>query len=137
MKTPLGIRFAALVIDYLFVWALQLYLIVRYGRPTEDGSLGISLFSTPGLCLIGFWTLWLVIPEWLWGATLGKKIFGLRVTSASGGPLSFGSALGRRLCDLFDFWASFGIVAAICRSKSPLGQRLGDRAADAIVVRKS
>jgi uncharacterized RDD family membrane protein YckC len=78
--------------------------------------------------------LWLVVPEWLWGATLGKKILGLRVQKADGSRLGFGSALLRRVCDLFDFWMSVGLVATICHLKSAKGQRVGDMAAGAEVV---
>jgi uncharacterized RDD family membrane protein YckC len=132
MKDILGPRFGAFAIDYITVFAVNIAHIQAVGEPTSDG--GYQVTGLPALVGPGFWLLWMVVPEWLWGATLGKKILGLRVRKADGSRLGFGGALLRRVCDLFDFWMSFGLVATICHLKTAKGQRVGDMAAGTVVV---
>ncbi|MBI5381321.1 MAG: RDD family protein [Opitutae bacterium] len=132
MKDILGPRFGAFAIDYIVVFAVDMAYIRAVGQTTSEG--GYQVTGLPALVGPGFWLLWMVVPEWLWGATLGKKILGLRVQKADGSRLGFGGALLRRVCDLFDFWMSFGLVATICHLKSAKGQRVGDMAAGAEVI---
>ncbi len=132
MKDILGPRFGAFAIDYIVVFAVFFFHARYWGEHMPDGS--YRLTGLPALLEPAFWLVWLVIPEWLWGATLGKKILGLRVQKTDGSALSFGAALLRRVCDVFDFWMSFGLVATICHLKTAKGQRVGDMAAGAMVV---
>ena len=132
MKDMLGPRFGAFAIDYLVFFAAFISHTVTFGQKMPDG--GYQTSGLAGLFVPTFWLLWFVIPEWLWGATVGKKILGLKVQKADGGRLAFGSAILRRVCDLFDFWMCFGLVATICHLKTAKGQRVGDMAAGAVVV---
>ncbi len=70
--------------------------------------------------------------EWLFGATIGKIIFGMRVISAEGGPCSFGQAVSRGLWRYID-GLFFGVVA-YSEMKPPMFQRLGDKKASTLVV---
>jgi len=70
------------------------------------------------------------------GATIGKMMFGLRVKSENGAPVTFGGALIRNLLYYVDAFFC-GIVGYAFMSKSPLQQRLGDKAGKAVVVTKS
>ena len=133
MKDLLGPRFGAFAIDYFAVVAAFGAYVRAVGHVTSDGSYQVT--GLPALAVPAFWVLWLAIPEWLWGATLGKKIIGLRVRKADGSSFGFGDALLRRVCDLFDFWTSFGLVATICHLKTAKRQRVGDMAAGTVVVR--
>ena len=80
----------------------------------------------------GYW----IVLERLWGTTVGKRIFGLRVTSRDGTPLTWGQSFGRNLMRLIDgipfvipYLVGF-IVAATDDEKA----RLGDRVAHTTVV---
>lgn len=132
MKSTLGPRFGAFAIDYMIFFAADIACIFALGQPNNNGTFQVA--GWPGLVPLAFWLLWLVVPEWLWGATLGKKILGLKVQTADGRRLSFGSALIRRACDFFDFWISCGLVAIISYLKTSRGQRLGDMAAEVQVI---
>ena len=132
MKDILGPRFGAFAIDYMVVLVFCSFHVRMFGERMPDG--GYQVTGLPVLAVPGFWFVWLVAPEWLWGATLGKKILGLQVQKIDGSRLGFGGALLRRACDLFDFWMSFGLVATICHLKGSKGQRVGDMAAGAVVV---
>jgi uncharacterized RDD family membrane protein YckC len=80
----LGIRFLAGLVDYLI-------LVVTWAIPVSlRGNVSSVASTAEG-------ALWSMIPvfgfflcEGLWGATPGKKLFGLRVTSVDGGVASWG-----------------------------------------------
>ncbi len=79
-----------------------------------------------------------VIFEVYRGATPGKAIFNLEVTQSDGSPLSWSSSLLRNLlrtADFFPFFYCAGLVSMVLNRRF---QRLGDIAADTVVVyRKS
>lgn len=75
------------------------------------------------------------VGETLWGRSPGKALLGLRVLRTDGRPLDPASAWLRnlvRLVDLLPVPYGVGVVAAL---RSPLAQRLGDRAATFVVAR--
>jgi uncharacterized RDD family membrane protein YckC len=69
------------------------------------------------------------------GMTLGKRIVGIRVVDEEGDVAGFGAAIVRNLLRLVD-GLFFYLVGAIFALTSPRGQRLGDRAAHTLVVRR-
>ena len=73
--------------------------------------------------------------ESAWGATVGKRLVGLRVTMANGGTLTGRAVVLRTLGRVIDCFLLSPIVAAIFVWVSPRNQRLGDRWAGTIVVR--
>lgn len=76
--------------------------------------------------------LYFAVFEWLYGATPGKLILGMRVVQEDGRPCSLKSALIRGFLRLFDGFL-FGAVAYSFMS-APLYQRLGDKNAETVVV---
>jgi uncharacterized RDD family membrane protein YckC len=72
------------------------------------------------------------------GATLGKLALGLRVVKTDGTPISWGEAVVRnllRIVDIFPYVIPY-LLGAIFVWNSPTCQRLGDRAANTVVVRR-
>ena len=76
--------------------------------------------------------LYFVIFEWLYGATPGKLILGMRVIQQNGAPCRLGAALIRGLLRFIDGFF-FGVVA-FSVMHPPLYQRVGDKSAKTIVV---
>jgi uncharacterized RDD family membrane protein YckC len=76
-----------------------------------------------------------IVLEGLHGATLGKLIFGLVTISEDGSPCGLKQALKRSLAILVDS-LFFGIPAAVSMSKSPKQQRIGDKWARTMVVKR-
>lgn len=70
----------------------------------------------------------------LMGTTPGKRIFGLAIMSADGGPASFRQYAAREFIGLGEFQMTGGAAAVIAALISPRAQRLGDLAANTIVV---
>jgi uncharacterized RDD family membrane protein YckC len=76
-----------------------------------------------------------VVCEAATGATLGKRMVGIRVVGEDGEHLTFGAAIVRNLLRLVDC-LFFYLVGGIFALTSPRRQRLGDRAAHTLVVRR-
>lgn len=72
--------------------------------------------------------------EWLYGATPGKLVLGLRVVKVDGAMCDFRSALVRGLYRYID-GLFLGLPAYFSMKEYP-HQRLGDKAANTIVVRR-
>lgn len=74
--------------------------------------------------------------EWLWrGQTPGKKLLRLRVVDAEGLKLAFHQIVMRNLLRFVDSLPFFYVVGGVASAISPRFQRLGDIAANTIVVR--
>jgi len=69
------------------------------------------------------------------GATLGKRILGLRVVKIDGSPIGWSESIIRNLLRIIDGLFAY-LVGAILIWTSPQRQRLGDRVAKTVVVRR-
>jgi len=77
-----------------------------------------------------------IVMEAMRGATLGKMLLRLRVVKTDGSPISWSESVIRNLLRIIDALPTAYIVGAILIWTSPLRQRLGDRAAKTVVVRR-
>jgi uncharacterized RDD family membrane protein YckC len=120
-----GMRFLALLIDGIIIGAV-------------GGLLAFILRNAPGFSggLIGLLAIaYFIVMEATQGATVGKMALGLRVVKMDGSPISWSESVIRNLLRIID--GLFGyLVGAILIWTSPLKQRLGDRVANTVVIRK-
>lgn len=100
----------------------------------NDEDLTIRLISGV-MATIGF-IFYNAICEAYYGATLGKLLLGIHVVNRKGEQISFGSAFVRALVFFIDQFF-FGIVAYLSMKGSALQQRLGDKWAGTVVVKRS
>ena len=100
--------------------------------PVEEGS---NVTGGPAILwfLLGF--AYYVVLEATVGATVGKLFLGMRVTKTDGAPVGWGASFIRNLLRVVDGIA-FYLVASILVWNSPERQRLGDRLASTVVVRR-
>ena len=94
--------------------------------------------DTAGIvALLVFFSLWFnyfAFCEWRWGQTIGKNATGLEVRSLDGAEkLNFFQASIRNLLRLIDFVVIGELMVATTARK----QRLGDKAAKTVVVRRA
>lgn len=76
-----------------------------------------------------------IATEWLWrGQSLGKRMLRLRVVDARGLRLTFPQVALRNLLRFVDGLPAFYLVGGVTALVSARGQRLGDLAADTLVV---
>jgi len=136
-----GIRFAAQLIDgvvlVVLFWGLGYIIGGATGNLTEDG---FQMTGGPALLLISLdsmlWLVYFILAEGLGnGQSLGKKLVGIRVVNPGGGRISFNQAIIRNVLRMVDGLACY-LVGAVLVWRSPRKQRLGDRVADTVVVRK-
>jgi uncharacterized RDD family membrane protein YckC len=103
---------------------------------------GIVLAAIPGLgtglrLIVLFLVYWgyPILLEALWeGRTVGKRVLGLQVVSADGGPVGWMAAIARNLLrtvDMLPFGYALGLVSCLADAH---GRRLGDLAAGTLVV---
>lgn len=77
-----------------------------------------------------------IATEWLWrGQTLGKRLLSLRVVDAQGLKLQRAQVVIRNLLRPVDALPAFYLVGGVASSVTARGQRLGDLAANTVVVR--
>jgi len=120
-----GPRFLALLIDSIIIGVVGAILGVIF-----KNSPGLSGGVTGLLALAYF-----IVLEATQGATLGKMALGLRVTRTDGAPISWTESIIRNLLRIIDGLFVY-LVGAILIWTSPLKQRLGDRVAKTVVVRR-
>lgn len=79
-----------------------------------------------------------ILLEWMFrGQTIGKRVLRLRVMDASGMRLKFGQVVIRNLLRFVDMLPALYLFGGIFCFFSSRSQRLGDLAANTIVVRQS
>jgi len=77
-----------------------------------------------------------ILFEWFWrGQTVGKRVVGLRVVDAQGLRLQFSQIVVRNLLRVADALPVLYLVGGIACLASRRSQRLGDFAANTVVVR--
>lgn len=137
----LGDRLIAQLVDGLV--ALGVFFVVgmtlapRFGGVTETG---FSLSGWPALLVMGICMVLLlayfILAEALLGATLGKLAAGIRVETPAGGRISLRASVIRNVVRIVDGIGVY-LVAVITVLVTKRNQRLGDLAADTVVVRRA
>jgi uncharacterized RDD family membrane protein YckC len=134
------LRFVAVLLDAIIVF-FPLSIVVGLltgGGYAERGpgyaNAGINVGDHAFLLLIALGVGYYTVCEAATGATLGKRMVGIRVVDEDGDRVTLGAAVIRNLLRLVDalFFYLVGFLFAITSGR---GQRLGDRAAHTIVVR--
>jgi len=120
-----GPRFLAILIDSIIIVAIAgvLGVIFRDAPAIYGGFTGILALA------------YFIILEATQGATVGKMAVGLRVVKIDGSPISWSESVIRNLLRIID-GIFFYLVGAIFVWTSPRKQRLGDRAANTVVIRR-
>lgn len=145
IRTPEGIvfsqrlagpvtRFLAWFIDQLFVQVILIVVGLLFSLLGIFTS-GLALaFSVIGWFVVG--TGYGIFFEWSWrGQTIGKKLFRLRVVDVEGMRLQFNQIVVRNLLRFIDELPLFYFVGGVACWVNPKCQRLGDLAANTVVVR--
>ncbi len=144
IETPEGIRFSLQLAGpsrRLLAWTIDTFMVLAI-LEMLSGLLGIfniiSADLTTALALIAGFILFFgynMVLEWVWrGKTLGKWLMGIQVMDIEGLHLHFNQLVVRNLLRVIDILPALYLVGGISMIFSPASQRLGDRAANTIVV---
>ncbi len=128
-------RAGAVIIDSIILGVVLGILGFIIGLASQNaqgtqGALGV-VYLLAFIISFGYF----IVMEAMWGATLGKMLLGLRVVKTDGSPISWSESVIRNLLRIID-GLFYYLVGAILIWTSPLRQRLGDRAAKTVVVRR-
>jgi uncharacterized RDD family membrane protein YckC len=136
-RTPVGVgpRAVAYLLDSLVLAVMIALVDIFVGGTTPSGRQLWDHPNTAALLLITAATLvYFGGLERAWGATVGKRIVGLRVAMADGSAVPGRAVLIRTLCRLIDGILLYAVGAVLVWA-SPQRQRLGDRWAGTVIVR--
>ena len=145
VQTPEGIVFSLLLagpVTRFLAWAVDMMCIgaVSSAVGTLLGFFGLlSPDFARSIIVLAYFLIPIsygIVLEWFWrGQTLGKRLLRLRVMDAQGLRLQFSQIVVRNLLRFVDMLPAFYLVGGIACLASRRAQRLGDFAANTIVVR--
>jgi len=145
IRTPEGVVFSQLLagpVTRFLGWGIDIaciaVLLMMVSRVLfvfqliSDGLAGAVYVLSYFVISIGYG----IACEWLWrGQTIGKKLLRLRVVDAEGLRLQFNQIVARNLLRFVDSLPFCYFVGGVVCWLSPKCQRLGDIAANTIVIR--
>lgn len=135
------LRFVAVLLDAVIVlFPLSIVIGLMSGGGYAEhgdgwGNAGVNIGGNLFWLLLAVAVGYYVVCEAATGATLGKRMVGIRVIGEDGEHITFGAAVIRNVLRLIDalFFYLVGFMFALLSAR---GQRLGDRAAHTIVIRR-
>src|SRR6188474_1404040 len=127
-------RFVAWLVDFAAVLAFQILIGMILGM--LGLLVGEFIFALQLLLLFVLNFGYTIALEWRWrGQTLGKRMMRLRVVDAQGLRLKFNQIVIRNLLRAVDMLPVFYLVGGTAFILNRRAQRLGDFAANTVVVR--
>ncbi|MBI2685150.1 MAG: RDD family protein [Acidobacteria bacterium] len=144
LQTPEGMEFslplAGPVSRLLALW-IDLAVVMVAGAMIQR-ALGVlaavSADAAQGLMTVMYFVVSLlygILCEWLWqGQTVGKRMMGIRVMDRDGLPIHVSQIVVRNLLRPVDMLPMFYLVGGMVALASRYGQRVGDKAANTVVV---
>jgi CAAX protease family protein len=125
-------RALAALLDNL-TWLIGAFWLLAFvpESTVEDNpeAIGIGLFIA-----VSLWFNYFAFCEWRWGQTIGKNATGIEVRAIDrSSRLTFGQASIRNLLRLVDFF----LIGWVMIATDQRHQRLGDKAAGTVVLRKA
>jgi len=141
VQTPEGIEFVIYPAGFLIracAWAIDscikgaLVLAVLIATVVLGDALGMW-FTLIAVFLLD-WFYYTAFEVFWRGQSPGKRFMGIRVVRSDGSPVNPGASFLRNLLRFVDTFMSLNLIAFICMLASPAFRRIGDWAADTLVV---
>jgi uncharacterized RDD family membrane protein YckC len=146
IETPEGVDFAftlASPITRALAWALDNAIVIAAGVTLSQisGAFGaLNADWAAAIVVVGYFvisTAYWIVMEWLWrGQTIGKRLLRLRVVDAHGLRLTLAQVALRNLLRAVDQLPVCYLLGGAAALLSSRAQRLGDLAANTVVLRE-
>jgi uncharacterized RDD family membrane protein YckC len=146
IKTPEGITFALVLagpVGRFLAWIIDFFSIFVIMIPVNMGAQAAGIISidfAQAMAIISYFVITIgygIFCEWHYkGQTLGKKLLNLRVMDGEGLRLQASQIIIRNLLRFIDSLPVCYVVGGIASLVSSKAQRLGDLAANTIVIRE-
>ncbi|QKY18851.1 RDD family protein [Halolamina sp. CBA1230] len=136
-----GQRVGALLLDLLLVGVTfgvvaglaTALAFVLVADPTSPLAVEVAVLVLQSVTtVVGL--AYFVYTEGAYGQTLGKRAVGLVVVTEDGEPIGYGDALVRNVLRVVDALPAFFLLGAVLIVVTDRGQRVGDLAAETVVV---
>ncbi|MFN0105269.1 MAG: RDD family protein [Bryobacteraceae bacterium] len=145
LRTPEGMEFSlplAGPVSRLLALSIDLAVVIVLGTMVQKLTGVAAAFSADaaqGLATLLYFAvslLYSILAEWLWqGQTVGKRLLGIRVMDRDGLPIHVSQIVVRNLLRPVDMLPAFYLLGGLVALGSQYGQRIGDLAANTVVVR--
>jgi len=145
IRTPEGIVFAqtlASPMTRFLAWLVDFFCIATIITIVKFVMALVTILSpdiaaaASALLYFGVSIGYAIVLEWLWrGQTFGKRLLRLRVVDSEGMRLDFNQIAVRNLLRFVDALPAFHLVGGLAALFSRKAQRLGDLAANTVVIR--
>jgi uncharacterized RDD family membrane protein YckC len=126
-------RYSAALLDYLQYFLLSCLYVRAFGEVNAVG--GYTVHGALALPIYLYWLLYFPVVEGIFGCTLFKFFFDLKVIKQGDEPIGIIDALKRHLFDLVDMFL-FGLIGVLVMRASAKHQRIGDQIAGTIVIQE-
>ncbi|SDM70699.1 Uncharacterized membrane protein YckC, RDD family [Haloarchaeobius iranensis] len=132
-----GPRLQGVLVDHAIAWALivAVAFVGVFLVPDPTALTGILFLS--GVLYVPVFFLYKTGMEAIYGRTLGKAARGITVRSSDGSPCTWRGAVVRNVLLVVDFAPTMYLLGWYVARRSETGQRVGDIAADTVVVRQA
>jgi uncharacterized RDD family membrane protein YckC len=147
IKTPEGITFTLVLagpVARFLAWIIDFFCIFVIMIPVNIGIQAAGILSmdfAQAMAIISYFVIsigYCIFCEWHYkGQTLGKKLLDLRVMDGEGLRLQASQIVIRNLLRFIDSLPVCYLVGGIASLVNSKGQRLGDLAANTIVIREA
>lgn len=145
IRTPEGIVFSLRLagpVTRFLAWAIDLGCVVAMNESIKGLLKALGVINpdfAKAVSILAYFVLSIgygIVLEWYWrGQTVGKRLLRLRVMDEQGLRLQFSQIVIRNLLRFMDMLPAFYLVGGVACLLSRRAQRLGDLAANTIVVR--
>lgn len=127
-----GRRFVATLIDGIVLMFIGYFLALLTGQTSAGG---FELHGAPAFLFFLVGIAYYIVMEAMLGATAGKMATSLIILKSDLSPIDWQASIIRNLLRIVDGLFCY-IIGAILVWTSPKRQRLGDRVANTVVVKK-
>jgi uncharacterized RDD family membrane protein YckC len=132
----LGMRALGAIGDFVILCVIAVPFGLVFGTPPEQGvDFSLQGYAAGAAYAVGF--LYFIVTEALWGGTPAKMLLDMRVVrEMDGGKIGWGESIIRNVLRVVDVFPVLYLVGFFFAVSSPKTQRLGDRIARTVVIRK-
>ena len=130
-----GRRLVATIVDAIIIGVL--FGVISGIFSVQQGLMAdsVELLGTSNFVSVLVSIIYYAGLEATTGATIGKRLLGLRVVMADGSPLDWTSSIIRNVLRIIDFLPAFYLLGAIFVWSTAKNQRIGDLGANTVVIR--
>ena len=130
-------RLVAVVVDYLVVgvvWGIIAFAVAFPSFFAGGGAFFGAVLGGFAFVFGVIFVLYFAVAESVWGASLGKRIFNLKVTSKTGSNPTFGEAFVRNISKIYWLLLLLDVIVGLATSKG-YQQKYSDHLMGTTVVR--